>query len=180
MSSYELLPEAVSVKCTLEPNHGCARLRVEQPKRTTRAVKSGGGPLLSLALGMSRSKLRALAANTFRPNAWKADKCPKQMTPRQLPSYRLWSVFISIADLGIFAVRDRAAPMSNRYRLYFIEPLGVHFESLREFEAPNEGLAIVLSEDARGSPGMELWCGNRRIKRWPPEAATLSSRGLER
>ena len=52
------------------------------------------------------------------------------------------------------------------YRLYFLDPTGKRFLALREFEAATDGLAVALSEDARGSDGMELWTGNRKVRTW--------------
>ena len=52
------------------------------------------------------------------------------------------------------------------YRLYFMESAAKRFHTLREFEAPGDDLAIALVEDARGREGMELWCGNKRVKAW--------------
>lgn len=54
----------------------------------------------------------------------------------------------------------------NHYRLYFMDRPDGHIGHLREFEAPSDETAIMLSEDARAHCAMELWRENRKIKRW--------------
>jgi hypothetical protein len=51
------------------------------------------------------------------------------------------------------------------YRLYFLD--GAHrIEQFREFELPNDMLAIRQAAEWRGMMAMELWCGPRKVRRW--------------
>jgi hypothetical protein len=52
------------------------------------------------------------------------------------------------------------------YRLYFMDAFSGHIEHFREFEAADDSTAVALAEDARGRSPMELWCGNRKVRRW--------------
>ena len=57
------------------------------------------------------------------------------------------------------------------YRLYFFDRLGGHIDQFREFEAADDAAAVAQGADWRELEAMELWCGDRKVKRW--EAAAL-------
>jgi hypothetical protein len=51
------------------------------------------------------------------------------------------------------------------YRLYFFDGAG-HIEKAHEFKAADDAAAIKISEAWKVGRSMELWCGNRKVKRW--------------
>ena len=52
------------------------------------------------------------------------------------------------------------------YRLYFFDRFSGHIVHFREFEAPGDAAAVGQSADWRELDAMELWRGNRKVKRW--------------
>lgn len=52
------------------------------------------------------------------------------------------------------------------YRLYQLCGPRNKVESFREFEADADSIAVVLAETWRGRNPMELWSGNRKVRRW--------------
>ena len=57
------------------------------------------------------------------------------------------------------------------YRLYFLDGLG-HIEHFREFEADTDAAAVAQADEWRMLNAMELWTGQRKVKRW--DALALS------
>jgi hypothetical protein len=57
------------------------------------------------------------------------------------------------------------------YRLYFLDGLGGHIETFREFEASDDADAIMLANGWRGSQAMELWEKDRKVQTWPAKSA---------
>lgn len=53
------------------------------------------------------------------------------------------------------------------YRLYFVDLPTGRVKDFQEFEADNDGAAVVQAERLRGDGPMELWCRARRIVKWP-------------
>ena len=53
------------------------------------------------------------------------------------------------------------------YRLYFLVSVSGQIERFHEFEAIDDDEAIAHAEKLRGPRPMELWAGNRKVKRWP-------------
>lgn len=54
------------------------------------------------------------------------------------------------------------------YRLYFFDGYSGHIDHFREFEAEDDGVAMLLAERWNDGHAMELWKENRRLKRWDP------------
>jgi hypothetical protein len=52
------------------------------------------------------------------------------------------------------------------YRLYFFDRFSGHIDHFREFEAPGDASAVAQSAGWRELDAMELWRGNRKVKRW--------------
>ena len=52
------------------------------------------------------------------------------------------------------------------YRLYFFDRFSGHIDDFREFEAPGDASAVAQSAGWRELEAMELWRGNRKVKRW--------------
>ena len=57
------------------------------------------------------------------------------------------------------------------YRLYFMDELSGHVTRFLELVADTEQDAFRQAEVHRGHLAMELWCGTRKVKRWPPDFA---------
>ena len=55
------------------------------------------------------------------------------------------------------------------YRLYFMDELSGHVTTFVELIANEDGQASEAAEVHRGHLAMELWCGDRKVKRWPPD-----------
>lgn len=55
------------------------------------------------------------------------------------------------------------------YRLYFMDGLSGHVAAVRDFQAPDDDAAIARAETHRRAVAMELWCKDRKVKRWAPE-----------
>jgi len=53
------------------------------------------------------------------------------------------------------------------YRLYFMDAFSGHIQKVRELEAEDDPDAIRIANHWRESDPMELWCGDRKIHRWP-------------
>ena len=71
--------------------------------------------------------------------------------------------------------RFRGEPMAY-YRLYTMDGLGGHVMSVHEMEARTDADAIAAAEERRRNVAMELWCGRRKVKRWPGEPVKSSPR----
>jgi len=52
------------------------------------------------------------------------------------------------------------------YRLYFFDRFSGHIDHFREFEAPGDASAVAQSAGWRELDAMELWRGQRKLKRW--------------
>jgi hypothetical protein len=52
------------------------------------------------------------------------------------------------------------------YRLYYFDRFSDHIDHFREFEAEDDGAAVVIAESWCGGAPMELWNRERRLKRW--------------
>jgi hypothetical protein len=52
------------------------------------------------------------------------------------------------------------------YRLYFFDRFSGHIAHFREFEAPGDASAVAQSAGWRELDAMELWRGQRKLKRW--------------
>jgi len=57
------------------------------------------------------------------------------------------------------------------YRLYFMDGLSGHVAAVRDLHAANDEAAIAQAERHRRAVAMELWCKDRKVKRWAPEPA---------
>ena len=55
-----------------------------------------------------------------------------------------------------------------QYRLRFMDGLSGHVAVVRDFEAASDEEALAEAENRRGSVAMELWCGDRKVRRWAP------------
>jgi len=55
-----------------------------------------------------------------------------------------------------------------QYRLRFMDGLSGHVAVVRDFEAESDESALAEAESRRGAVAMELWCGDRKIRRWAP------------
>lgn len=53
------------------------------------------------------------------------------------------------------------------YRLYLMDGLSGHVTSFIEIEAKTDADAVRRAETHRGQVAMELWCGRKKVKRWP-------------
>ena len=53
----------------------------------------------------------------------------------------------------------------RQYRLYFLDGVG-HISKLHEFFAEDDADAIRIAEGWRESRAMELWCRDRKVRRW--------------
>lgn len=60
------------------------------------------------------------------------------------------------------------------YRLYFMRPATSHIERFADFHAPNDEVAILLARDHEGPQPLELWCGQRKVKRLDPAGDTAA------
>jgi len=60
------------------------------------------------------------------------------------------------------------------YRLYFMDGLSGHVTSFIEIEANTDSDAVGRAETHRGHVAMELWCGRKKVKRWPADFAAAS------
>jgi hypothetical protein len=52
------------------------------------------------------------------------------------------------------------------YRLYFLDPRGNHILRFAEFEAADDEAAIALAAGEEGPQPLELWCRQRKVKRF--------------
>ena len=53
------------------------------------------------------------------------------------------------------------------YRLFLMDGSSGHVTSFIEIDAATEADAISRAEDHLAHVAMELWCGRRKVKRWP-------------
>jgi hypothetical protein len=53
------------------------------------------------------------------------------------------------------------------YRLNFVDLPTGRVKNFQEFEAENDGAALIEADRLRGDEPMELWCQDRRIAKWP-------------
>jgi hypothetical protein len=53
------------------------------------------------------------------------------------------------------------------YRLYFIDLPTGRITSFQEFEAKNDGAAMLQADRLRGEGPIELWCQGRKLSKWP-------------
>ena len=69
------------------------------------------------------------------------------------------------------------------YRLYFFCGGNGPIANVREIEMIDDAAAIIAAERLRGMAAMELWCRDRKIRRWESVAAaparSLASRYFE-
>ncbi len=52
------------------------------------------------------------------------------------------------------------------YLFFVMDERAGHVVRVRNFKAPDDGVAVALADDARGQWPTELWSGGRKIKRW--------------
>lgn len=64
------------------------------------------------------------------------------------------------------------------YRLYYFDGPEGRIGSVAEFDVVGDGDAVRTAEAGRRLAAMELWCGGRKVHRWPalPAAALAISR----
>lgn len=55
------------------------------------------------------------------------------------------------------------------YRLYIFDGSG-HIARFHEFEAASDVAALASARERRSTTAMELWSGNRKVRRWDPLA----------
>jgi hypothetical protein len=65
----------------------------------------------------------------------------------------------------------------NYYRLYLLSRSDGHFIGCEELEALDDVEAVRLAERRRGTYGLELWCGKRRVKSFPAVPPPRDKRG---
>jgi len=64
------------------------------------------------------------------------------------------------------------------YRLYFMDRFSGHIDNRREFLADGDAEALAIAQRWHDGSPMELWLGDRKLKRWDAEPlAPLSSAG---
>lgn len=56
------------------------------------------------------------------------------------------------------------------YRLYFLHPHSGHIIRFAEFDAPDDEAAIALAAEQEGDQPLELWCRQRKVKRFESQA----------
>ena len=54
------------------------------------------------------------------------------------------------------------------YRLYMLGQSGDHFVGFEEIEADDDLEAVRLAQSHCGTHALELWCGKRKVKSFPP------------
>lgn len=55
------------------------------------------------------------------------------------------------------------------YRLYRLADPGGRFVGFEEIEADDDVEAVRLSESHTGRQALELWCGKRKVRSFPPK-----------
>ncbi len=60
------------------------------------------------------------------------------------------------------------------YRLYLLANPNGRFIGFEEIEAQDDVEAIRIAERFRGIHPLELWCGKRKVKSFPPTKAVAS------
>ena len=58
------------------------------------------------------------------------------------------------------------------YRLYLLAEPGGKFVGFEEIEAADDVEAVRLAEAYLGAQALELWCGKRKVRTFPAEAAS--------
>jgi hypothetical protein len=61
------------------------------------------------------------------------------------------------------------------YRLYRLAEPGGKFVGFEEIEALDDVEASRLAEVHCGRQALELWCGKRKVRTFPPQSATSST-----
>ena len=85
--------------------------------------------------------------------------CPVAENVERRDSCRLWiSGNMRLATSGVAGMLY--------YRLYFMDRFSGHIDHFREFEADDDGAALVLAEQWHNDHPMELWNRHRKLKRW--------------
>ena len=60
------------------------------------------------------------------------------------------------------------------YRLYLMAEPGGRFVGFEEINAPDDVEAVRIAEGFAGPQPLELWCGKRKVKTFPPVEAAQS------
>lgn len=68
---------------------------------------------------------------------------------------------------GAWAVCAGESRMTQ-YRLRFMDGLSGHVAVVRDFDVDSDDDALAEAESRRGTVAMELWCGDRKVRRWAP------------
>lgn len=55
------------------------------------------------------------------------------------------------------------------YRLYFMDRFSGHIDNRREFIADDDSQALAIAHGWHDGGPMELWSGDRKLKRWEAE-----------
>ena len=58
------------------------------------------------------------------------------------------------------------------YRLYLLAEPGGKFVGFEEIEAADDVEAVRLAEAHVGPQALELWCGKRKVRTFPPKSAS--------
>jgi hypothetical protein len=61
--------------------------------------------------------------------------------------------------------------MVGYYRLYMLAEPGGKFTGFEEIEADDDVEAVRLAEAFLGARALELWCGKRKVRSFPPKDA---------
>lgn len=61
------------------------------------------------------------------------------------------------------------------YRLYFMDRYSGHIEQRREFFAHDDAAAVAIAESWSTGQPMELWEGDRKLKRWDADGVSADS-----
>ena len=60
------------------------------------------------------------------------------------------------------------------YRLYFLGGGSGPIFDFRDFEVADDDDAVAVAQGLRRIGAMELWCADRKIRRWEPIAAPVA------
>lgn len=60
------------------------------------------------------------------------------------------------------------------YRLYLMAEPGGRFVGFEEINAPDDVEAVRIAEGFAGPQPLELWCGKRKVRTFPPVEAADS------
>lgn len=66
------------------------------------------------------------------------------------------------------------------YRLYFMNAGTGHIDRFAEFEAPTDEAAEGLAAEHEGEQPLELWCLNRKVRRFEPAPALRTAAATPR